>query len=94
MFNERRGMNLYWVCDNNEYGAYVFAETRNRARSMMVGHFYDEEYIYLKAYLKKRDVGGEEAIVDDDTDKDYKRVTDLDFRFMTEEELDEWVDRW
>ena len=83
-------MNLYWVSVGGEYGYFVFSETANRARSMCVHHLTDdEEYIYLSAYLKRKDVGGTEEIVDCEHDKSYQRVVDLGFKFMTEDEVDE-----
>jgi len=38
-------MNLYQVSvQNDEWCTFVFAETRNKAKAMMVGWFFDEEY--------------------------------------------------
>lgn len=85
-------MNLYWVTDNDDYGAYVFAESRNKARMMMVHHFDDEEYIDLRAYLKAKDVGGDSRVVECEEEKGYDRVLACGCRYATEEEWERHYD--
>ena len=82
-------MNLYIVYEKtgsycSDYGTYVFAETANRAKSMMVCHYSDEQYVDLRVNLLKKDVGGKEEIID--TEEGCDRLSDLDFRYMTESE--------
>ena len=79
-------MNLYWVTDNDECGTYVFAETRNKARNMMVGWFSDEEYINLRALLLSKDVGGDSRVVDCEHADGYDRVLALGQKYTDGEE--------
>ena len=58
--------NLYYVSCLYEYGCFVFAESANRAKSLCVNYFTDDEpYIDLRCRLMKHDVGGEPNIVID-----------------------------
>jgi hypothetical protein len=71
-------VNLYCVGPvNAEYSCFVFASTANKARALCVNHFSDDEaYIDMRAYLRQKNVGGQNnVIVDSDFDKDYGRVT-------------------
>ena len=83
-------MNLYFVCMKDaDWGTFVFAETRNKARAMCVNYFSnDEDYPSLCAYLRAKNVEGEAGIADtnDAEDKVYKRVLALGFKFDEERE--------
>ena len=80
-------MNLYQVSIINvDYCTFVFAETRNKAKYMMVGCFGDEEYCDLRTLLLKKDVGGVATVIEHEGDAGYKRVQELGFGFREEVE--------
>ena len=81
-------MHLYQVYMGDEYCCFVFAETKNRAR-YMCHNYFDEDYIDTTAYLRVKDTGGKEALIDSDYDENYSRVTNLGYRYATEEEMDD-----
>lgn len=82
-----RKMNLYNVStDFTQYSCFVFANTRNEARTMMVDYFWDEPYIELKARLIKKDVDGDYEVCDVDCD----RLAKLGIKYLTEEEIEEF----
>jgi len=82
-------VNLYWVLVCDDWGYFVFAKSANRAKSISVHHFAEEEYIDMRAYLKNKDVGGKtDVIVDCSDDDGYDRVTALGHRYMSEEEME------
>jgi len=84
-------VNLYIVhVGDHEWCYFVFAGSANRARSICVHHFAEEEYIDLRAYLLNKDVGGQtDVVVDCPEDDGYDRVTALGRRYMSEEESEE-----
>jgi radical SAM superfamily enzyme with C-terminal helix-hairpin-helix motif len=89
-------VNLYSVgtCEGSSY--FVFASTPNKARALCVRRDYDkdEDYISLRAYILAKNVGGlNDAVVEDETDRDYPRVLAAGCRFCTEAELELWEDR-
>lgn len=78
-------VNLYSVVLGDQWGYFVFAKSRNRARSLCVHHFAEEEYLDLSAYLLKKDVGGKtDVCVDCEEDEGYKRVLELGFGYREE----------
>ena len=80
-------MNLYIVDEkDSDYATYVFAETRNKARVMMIGFYWDEEYINLRARLVAKDVGGIAEVVDNDEGEVYERLLKLGGRYESEVE--------
>lgn len=66
-------INLYLVYPrSDEWCCYIFAESRNKAKYMIVGHFshYDgSEYIDYNAVTIKKDVGGSPEVCDLDCDR-------------------------
>lgn len=79
-------MNLYVVCpDGQEWACFVFAETGNKAKQMIVNHIDDTPYIDFRYSTLKKDVGGDPEVCDTDCD----RLGVLGFKYMTEEEMDE-----
>jgi hypothetical protein len=89
-------MNLYQVMPKSfDYCYFVFAEKPTRAKAMCVHlNSEQEEYTDFRCWLLKKDVGGEEQVVDSELDSGYERVLAAGCRFMTEEEMDEWEDRY
>lgn len=82
-------VNLYWVnVGEHRYGYYVFASTPNKARALCVNqNSDDEEYINLRAYLRAKDVGGENnVVVDCPEDKGYPRVLAAGYYYSDAEE--------
>jgi hypothetical protein len=80
-------MNLYQVyVGDHEWCYFVFSTSRNRAKSICVGHNADEEYTELGCLTLKKDVGGIEQIVDNPEDDGYDRVTASGFGYSNEEE--------
>lgn len=82
-------VNLYSVQVGDEpYGYYVFTSTPNKARYLCVRRNSDnEEYICLRAYIMKKNVGGVNNIVVEYLDDDqYQRVTDAGCSYIEEEE--------
>lgn len=80
-------MNLYQVYPTTyDYCYFVFAKTANRAKSLCT-HYntVDEDYIDLRCRLLKKNVGGEETVVDHPLDKDYARVLAEGFKYIEEE---------
>lgn len=69
-------VNLYCVSPNTDYGYFVFASSRGKAKSLCVGYNSpNEEYLDFRINLMAKDVGGENnVVVDDYLDKNYKRV--------------------
>ena len=81
-------MNLYRVYPrfDEEWGCFVFAEARNKARSRLVGHFSeDHEYIDFNAVCVRKNVPGEPEICA----SDCVRLEELGIRYMTDED-EEW----
>jgi hypothetical protein len=82
-------VNLYYVHQENaEYGLFVFASTHNKAKSLCVNHFTDDEpYIDMRARIMVKNVGGtSNIVVDSDMDDAYKRVLAVGCGFINEEE--------
>lgn len=80
-------MNLYQVyVGGYEWCYFVFSTSRNRARSICVGHTGDEEYTDLGCITLKKDVGGVEQIIDNPDDDGYDRVMALGFDYKNKEE--------
>ena len=80
-------MNLYQVSIINvDYCTFVFAETRNKAKYMVVNRFGQEEYCDLRAKLLKKDVGGIATVVEHEGDEHYSKVLGLGFGFREVEE--------
>jgi len=80
-------MNLYQVSvQNDEWCTFVFAETRNKAKVMMVGWFFDEEYCDFRTRLLKKDVGGIATVVEHEGDEHYSKVLGLGFGFREDVE--------
>lgn len=70
-------INLYFVNVVDEpYGYFVFASTANKAKALCVyRNSDDEEYIYLRAYIRAKNVGGtNNVMVESPDDNDYSRV--------------------
>ena len=81
-------MNLYSVNCSEDWQVFVFAETRNRAKMMFLDWYGDCFYIDIRARILKKDTGGIAEVVDTDWEDNYKRVTDLGFRYLTEGEVE------
>jgi hypothetical protein len=63
---------------NDEWCCFVFAETRNKARARLVGHFdNNHEYIDFGARCVKKNVGGEPEVCD----TDCARLESLGFKY-------------
>ena len=64
-------MNLYKVYPfGDEWCCYVFAETRNKAKTMLVHYFTnDDEYIDYGCKTVKKNVGGEPEVCDGDCER-------------------------
>lgn len=80
-------MNLYNVMDKNyDWGCFVFAPTRNKAKTIVSKHF-DQEYIDLRSTLLKRSVSNPSycLVVDCPEDKNYYLVEQLGFSYNDEE---------
>ena len=55
---------------HEEWCCYVYADTRNKARAMLVGYFNNElEYTDFNAVAIRKDVGGESGIYDRDCER-------------------------
>jgi|GEM_PF-4545407 len=76
-------MSLYCVYPRNgDWCCFVFAETRNRARALLVGYFDDEDgYIDFGARCVKKGVNGSEEICD----VDCGRLASLGVQYVNEE---------
>jgi hypothetical protein len=80
-------MNLYVVSPiEKEWSCFVFAETGNKAKQMVVNYIDDTPYIDLRYSTMRKDVGGKAAACDDDCE----RLKALGYRYMTEEEMTGW----
>lgn len=82
-------VNLYFVHQEYaEYGCFVFASTRNKAKSLCVNHFTDDEsYIDMRSRTMAKNVGGRNnVVVDCQYDDAYKRVLDAGCEFISDEE--------
>jgi hypothetical protein len=81
-------INLYAVYpDTYEYQVFVFAESGNKAKMLMVNHFTnDEPYTMWRYKLLKKDVNKEYdgMVVECETDKAYEYVKELGFEYMVE----------
>ena len=88
-------MNLYHVWDRHyEWCCFAFNTTRNRAKAR-VAELFDQEYIDMRCKTLKRGVNVPvPMVVDCDTDEGYDMVLKCGYRYATEEELNEWEDRW
>ena len=78
-------MNLYCVFDDQyEWCCFVFANTRNQAKSLWANAF-DQEYTSARCKTLKRDVNAPVSLlfrlVDSPDDKDYHYVTELGFEY-------------
>lgn len=76
-------MNLYAVYPlvDNSWCCYVFAESRNKAKSYMVHNFTnDDEYIDYGCQTILKDVGGEPEVCE----TDCKRLLDLGVTYRIE----------
>ena len=64
-------MNLYCVYPrHDEWVCYVFAETRNQAKSFLAGHFHsDHEYCDFNVRTIKKDVGGSHEVCEVDCER-------------------------
>lgn len=64
-------MNLYKVMPiTYDWCCYIFAETRNKAKSMLVGHFDDDnKYIDFRCETIKKNVDGNSQICDVDCNR-------------------------
>lgn len=64
-------MNLYKVYPlKDEWCCYVFAETRNKAKTMLVHYFTsDDEYIDYGCRTIKTDVHGDSEVCDENCDR-------------------------
>ena len=84
-------MNLYFVTDCcYESGAFVFAESGNKAKSMMVNHFSDDEpYTYWRYQTLVKNVDEKQGgkIIDYYDDDGYDYVQQLGFEFKEETEV-------
>jgi hypothetical protein len=76
-------VNLYWVTDGEaEWGVFVFAKTRNKARYMLPDFEYGTKYITTKANLiGKTEEVEQETVVDSDHDPLYPIVLKLGGKF-------------
>ena len=86
-------VNLYLVSPNNDYdyGYFVFASSRGKAKSLCVGYNNpDEQYLDFRINLMAKDVGGENNIVVDCPEDDgYKRVLATGHSYREQEDNDE-----
>lgn len=76
-----------WFCDDDDWGCYVIAPTRGRAKALFFGHWCYvgyEEYTDVRAQKIKRADGFQEAVLDDDS----KDLEALGVRYMTEKEVE------
>ena len=66
-------MNLYIVFPRDlgeDWVCYVFAETRNTARAMLVGFFDNShKYVHFNARLVQKDVGGPAEVCYEDCER-------------------------
>jgi hypothetical protein len=82
-----RKMNLYIVCpDGQEWGCFVFAETPNKAKQMLVNKIDDTPYIDFRYSTLKKDVGGNPEVCD----TDCERLDALGYKYMSIDEADEY----
>lgn len=76
-----------WFCDYDDWGCYVIAPTRGRAKALFFGNWcyvgYGE-YTDVRAQKIKRADGFQEAVLDDDC----KDLEALGVRYMTEKEME------
>ena len=88
-------MNLYNVMDKNyEWGCFVFAPSRNRAKVLVAEHF-NEDYIHLRCKTLKKGINMDQClIVDCPEDTGYDLVLKLGFHYPTQEEIDSYYDKW
>lgn len=84
-------MNLYWVEEKEaEWGVFVFAQTRNKARSMLPDYENGVEYITTRAKLiGKTDEVKQDTLVDWYLHPLYPLVQKLGGKF-TDPEEGEW----
>ena len=86
-------MNLYWVAEKDaEWGVFVFAQTRNKARAMLPDFEDGTEYITTQANLVgKTEEVEQETVVDSDYHPLYPIVQKLGGKFTDLEEEEESV---
>lgn len=80
-----------WFCrffDNDDWGCYIIAPTRGRAKAMFFGDWgyggYGE-YTDVRAWKIKSADGFQEAVLDDDC----KDLEALGVRYLKEEEMED-----
>jgi hypothetical protein len=76
-------VNLYWVAEKDaEWGVFVFAHTRNKARAMLPKYENGIEYITTEAMLiGKTEEVEQEKVVDDKRHSLYPIVLKLGGKF-------------
>ena len=80
-------MNLYWVQEKEaEWGVYVFAKTRNKARYMLPDYSRNElEYISTTAkFIGKTDDVKTATVVEDEGSPLYPIVKSFGYRYTDE----------
>ena len=81
-------MFLWWVqYDKDEWGCFVIAETRGKAKVMFWRYFHDgwEEYTNIRCYKRKQADGHGPGILDATDDP---LLAELGVRYFTQEEMD------
>ena len=97
--DDDKPVNLYWVQVGYEefsWGYFVFATSRNRAKSICVHHFHEEEeYIDFRTRTLKKNVNmvRRDSIIDSPDDPGYGRVTELGFYYVDEKEDSQWMNQ-
>ena len=78
-------MNLYWVTEKDaEWGVFVFAQTRNKARTMLPDFEYGSEYKDVSARLiGKTEEVEQEIVVDSESHPLYPIVLKLGGKFTS-----------
>ena len=80
-------MNIYFVCDEENSGVYVFEETRGKAKTWYPD-YPETDFIYIHCRLIQKDVG--ETKAGELTNKDLKKY-DLHYYDEDGNEID-WED--
>ena len=89
-------MNLYQVFDKNyEWACFAFDVSRNRAKSR-VAELFGLFYTDMRCKTLKKGVTSIQTptVVDCETDAAYKVVLECGYKYYSDEELAEMVEKW
>ena len=83
-------MNLFWVQHaDEEWGCYVYADKRGRAKSLFSNHWGLDrlEFMTIRTSIKKKSVAGDECVCDDNCE----RLKQDGFKYYNPDSVDQMV---